>query len=549
MPREIVVGTSDDVARGGADVPQEMPSLSLVAAHVHRVREALCGGGSASNGNGSSNSGGGLAAHVSIPASDLARVATLVDLLDQLRYWAVEEATTFVAQPSQLAETDAPEVIVACACSGRPQLMAQALTVMQQLLGHPQSASEVRRVLREVEHHHHTSGDRREEREEHSFADEPGDPVLRFLAKIMVAHARAAPLLVEAIGTATAAVRVVLRDIAEGSTEDVVADRVHAVFDVLCTTPLVCCTESAMRRFSESVTVQVAGVGFLAALVDLPALIEPQEVREGEEEAATTSMADMIAHSDGLLAVLLEAMHCHRHHLSLCRGVLHVWCAAGQSPACRPLLLRHGAYAASLRLLKEVGAFTMDVFTSAAEVIGYCVPLLDALQRRSLLLTLRSLLQRRPQLEMIELVLALLVAVLTAHGRRGGATRSAGGERDPYAMYARCPQPPERGAGEERKKSCESAAPSAPTASQDEQPQQQRPRRQVQLRWSSTYWQPAAPSEDAEDTWSFTLQRCAVPQLVSGVREYLSACDAVDDQDAADVQRVCTLADAVLSFF
>ena len=51
------------------------------------------------------------------------------------------------------------------------------------------------------------------------------------------------------------------------------------------------------------------------------------------------------------------------------------------------------------------------------------------------------------------------------------------------------------------------------------------------------------------DTWRFMLQRCALPQLVSGVLSYFEMCEVEDERDAAEVRRVCALGVAVLAYF
>ncbi|KPA78128.1 hypothetical protein ABB37_06312 [Leptomonas pyrrhocoris] len=611
MPREVIIGTSDageDPADPSQVLAQEMPALSVVEAHMQRLRYDLCGDRHASS---------GYAARVSIPASDLTRIASLVDLLDQLRNWSIEEGTTFVEEPSRLAETEAPEAVVACVCSGRPRLMTQALSVVQPMLRHPQTAWELRRVVCEVQrsrtqHANSTSKKAREEEKEEGNAAElnleaedgtRGDPLLILLADIVAHHAGAAPLLAEALSTAAAVVQVVLHDLSQGETEEVVFQRVRSIADALYATPLVFHIELAMRRFAAVAPLQVNGVHFFAALVDLPALTDdgparvpssgaaaddsgsahavdatrareereksmgPGEELPEESVSPPSSLADVVAHSDGVLDVLQRAMQLHRHLLSLRRGVLHVWCVCAQRPPCRVSLLRHGVYGAALRQVSEVGPYTMDVFREAAEIVGYFTPLLDVLQRRSLLLTLHGILQRRPQLEMIEVVLALLVAVLTVVSRpsstgdaphdrthrhphgdvRGDAGRGRrGGNSDPYAMYATCVQPP----------TLPTTSPSRvpATVAETEAP------RQRCLRLSPLFWQPSSSSSTSSissttsraadgDTWQFMLQRCALPQLVSGLHGYFSACEVVDEQDAAAVERVCALAEAVLTFF
>jgi hypothetical protein len=603
MPREVVVGTSD--AQGGAavatadDTPgQEMPTLVAVEEHLQRLRYELCG---------DHHAAGGYASAVRIPAHDVRRCASLVDLLDQLRYWAVEEATTFSGEPSRLAAAEAPEAVVACACSGRPRVMAQALSVVQPMLRHRQTASELRRVVREVQQRQQRMRDHRggsnsddeeqvrntlksrEEREEEDgrvgeggdddapAADVGSEPLLPLLAEVMQRHAGVVPLLTEAIATATCIVQVAVADVAESSNNSRDDDNdasalefVRNLVEVFHTTPLVYLIECAMRRFGEVMQLQVEGVKFFAALIDLPTLTEDydrieEEERDLHEEAdtgagrratsapysSTTSMADVVAHSDGVLAVLRNAMQHHRQHLTLCRGALHVWCVCSQAPSCRVPLLRHGVYTAALQQLAEAGPYTPDVFHTAAEVVGCFIPLLDALQRRTLLWTLRGILHRRPQLEMIELVLALLLAVLTVvRGPYNSNNSDDGGENrgraeglagvpthDPFALYARCARPPQFS-----EVPVHSPSPGAAAES--------RPRR---LQLSPLLFQPSPASAPFDgsggDTWAFMLHCCALPQLVSGLHGYFTTCEVVDEADAAEVQRVCTLAQAVLSFF
>ncbi|KPI85334.1 hypothetical protein ABL78_5616 [Leptomonas seymouri] len=595
MPQEVIIGTSDageypdDPSQ---EVKQEMPALSAVEAHVQRLRYDLCG---------DCHAKGRYASRVRIPASDLTRIGSLIDLLDQLQYWAIEEATTFVEEPSRLAETEAPEAVVACVCSGRPQLMTQALSVVQPMLHHPQTAFEVRRVVRQVIRYRRrasgkTTKSREEDAEDDDAADEWSqaaedcagcDPLLTLLAEIMASHAGVAPLLSQVVGTAAAVVQVVLCDLAQGEAYETALHRVQDIVDTLYETPLVLHIETAMRRFAEVAQLQLNGVRFFAAMVDLPTLTDNSQefvlvstaaasatrardegakstkAEEHVEESLPLCMADVVAHSDGVLVVLQRAMQHHRQLLALCRGVLHIWKRCAQLPSSRLSLLRHGVYGAALRQLGEAGPYTADVFGTAAEIVGCFIPLLDALQRRSLLLTLRGILQRRPQLDVVELVLALLVAVLTVVNRGSGTEKdlhrpvhrhgdekvlegaSSSGRpsmRDPYAMYAMCPLPP--------------PSSSLPPPHANATAESTVTPRQCCLQLSPLLWQP--PSSPAcrtgscaadRDTWRFMLENCAIPQFVSGLRGYFAACEVVDEEDAEAVQRVCALADAVLSHF
>ena len=665
MPREVVIGTSDLSADAAAAAPThdpqqqesqpEMPTLAAVEAHMQRLRFELCGDGHASS---------GYAARVHIASHELSRMQSIIDVLDQLRYCATEEGTTFVEYPSQLAETEAPEAVVACLYSGRPLLITQALSVVQPMLRHPQTAWELRRVVREAQQREHQcradmntgSGARctrnREEKEEEEdeaaaaaalgnqnaikvgvsdSVNSSGDPLLVLLACLMERHARSAPLLTEVFATATAVVQVALANVAREGVHDgdVVSRHVRPLVDSLYETPLIFLMETAMHRFAAVVQLQVHATAFFCALVDLPAFPSDDglcdarladdldsgvafesggrngEMQGNQEKASSmkatttitaaaaevvgsTFMADAIAHSDGVLEALRRAMQLHRQHLGLCRCVLHTWCVCAQLPSSRVSLLRHGVYGAALRQLNEVGPYTLDVFRISAEIVGYFIPLSDLLQRRSLLLTLRGLLQRRPQLEMIELVLALLVAMLSvvekssisrvSHGRSDGSRSvapplthegvsvdGAVANRDPYAMYAMCPQPPLLSSS-----TCVSTAglfscPAAVPAQSASVSSAHAVTRCTALQLSPLFWLPPSSSSSCtscaaggtggqmarveSDTWRFMLQRCALPQLVSGVLSYFEMCEVEDERDAADVRRVCALAEAVLAYF
>ncbi|CAG9573276.1 conserved hypothetical protein [Leishmania major strain Friedlin] len=534
MLHEVNVGTSD-IVRGGhggdeAATPQQPPALSVVEEHIQRIRLELCG---------QRHPPSGYASAIAIPstAAGLDRVAVLVDLLDQVRYWAIEEAFTFKDEPSRLAETEAPEAVVACLCSQRPQLVAQALRVVQPMLRHRQTAYETRRVMVDVWAY-------REQVNSMVPLPEGLDPLLAMLAEFLEQHKGVLPVLVEALSTATAA-------LVQDGTACVGSDngnddnldggvslrrRVAPLVVALHETTLVYQMESAMRRHPDAVPLQVEGVSFCAALVDLP---WPFEAEVDSEEGTPTSLADILAHSDGVLDVLHGALRRHRQNLCIARGVLHVWRVCAQHPANRVPLLQHGAYAGALQQLRGVLPYAVGVWREIAETVGYFIPLLDALQRRSLALTLRELLLRRPQLEMLELILALLLSLLMVvdSGHRGGGGKSSGA----FNMYAMYPQPPE-------------AAPS-PSATDIAGEPHHRGTKAV-LRPSLLQWHPtrghhphSGASAAEEDTWHFLLERCAMPQLVSGLLEYFGHCEAVDEEDASDVDRVCRLAEVVLGFF
>ncbi|KAK7200157.1 hypothetical protein NESM_000066400 [Novymonas esmeraldas] len=533
MLHKVNIGTSDIVGGGGGDAAamssaplprHEPPPLAAVEEHVQRIRLEVTG---------QRRPPSGYASRVVIPptTAGLARVAALVHLLDQVRYWAVEEASTFIEEPSGLAETEAPEAVVACLCSQRPQLMAQALRAVQPMLAHRQTAAELRRVM----------GDVWAGRGHVATAAPPlpdgCDPLLATLAEVLQRHRGAVPLLVEALSCAAAVLTQARAAHAAGdlnghAVDDDDTERRHrrhlaSVMVALHETLLVHEVEAAMRRHPDATALQVEGVAFFAALVSVPWTDEAAD----DAGAAPASLADVVADSDGVLDVLQAALHGHRQHLCVRRGVLHVWRACAQQPYNRVALLRHGAYGGALQLLREVGPYAVDVWREVAETVGYLIPCLDALQRRSLALALRDLLRRRPQLEMLELVLALLLSLLTVVA--GGRNHTTGGGGGAYALYASVPQPPV------------SSSARGPRSGH------------TALHLSPLQWHPstdrhgqhgAAAAADG-DAWLFLLERCAMPQLVSGLLAYLSRCEAVDADDAADMDRVCRLAEAALAFF
>ncbi|KAG5502353.1 hypothetical protein JIQ42_05230 [Leishmania sp. Namibia] len=529
MLREANIDTSD-IARSGhsgdeATTQQQPPALSVVEEHVQRIRLELCG---------QRHPASGYASRVTIPSTvaGLARVAALVDLLDQVHYWAVEEASTFRDDPSRLAETEAPEAVVASLCSQRPQLVAQALRVVQPMMRHRQTASEVRRVMANVWAYREQVG---------SVVPLPEgcDPLLAMLAEVLEQHKGMVPVLVEALSAATAAL------VQEGTAclgnENDELDggmswrrRLAPLVAALYETTLVYQAESAMRRHPDAVPLQVEGVSFCAALVDLPWPFEAED----DDGETPTSLADVVAHSDSVLNVLQGAVRRHRSHLRICCGALHVWRVCAQHPANRIALLQHGAYTCALQQLRETGPYTVGVWREMAETVGYFIPLLDVLQRRTLALTLRELLQRRPELEMLELALALLLSLLMVvdsdrHGS-GGKRESA------FSIYAMYPHPPE-------------AAPSPNSNDITGAPDHRE--RDAVLCLSPLQWHPVrdhqhgGASAAGGDTWRFLLERCAMPQLVSGLLEYFGNCETTDEEDAADVGRLCSLAEAVLGFF
>ncbi|KAG5479343.1 hypothetical protein LSCM1_04600 [Leishmania martiniquensis] len=530
MLHEVNIGTSDTAPSGhGVDeatTQRQPPPLSVVEEHVQRIRLELCG---------QRHPPSGYASRVTIPstAAGLARAAVLVDLLDQVRYWAVEEATTFREEPSRLAETEAPEAVIASLCSQRPQLVAQALRVLQPMLRHHQTAYETRRVMADVWAH-------RELVNSAVSSLEGRDPLLAMLAEVLEQHKGMIPVLVEGLSTATAAL------VQEGTaclgSANYELDggaswchRIGPLVAALHETTLIYQAESAMRRYPDTAPLQAEGVSFCAALVDLPWPFEAEVDDEGE---IPTSLADIVAHSDGVLDALQAALRRHRQHSQICRGVLHVWRVCAQHPANRIALLQHSAYACALQQLREMGPCKVGVWREIAETVGYFIPLLDVLQRRTLALTLRELLQRHPALEVLELTLALLLSLLMVVGSR---QRGSGGRSgDAFNMYAMYPKPPEVALSPNSK-----GITGVP-----------RPRgSEVVLRLSPLQWHPArdhqhgGTSSADGDTWSFLLERCAMPQLADGLLQYFSHCEAMDAEDAADVGRVCSLAEAVLGFF
>lgn len=93
----------------------------------------------------------------SIEASETERVDKIDDLLDIIVYWAMEESTTFIGSPSQLAEVEAPEALVFCLFSQRPRLITKALVIMKYMLEHPQTASELCYIITRYYYYYCTS--------------------------------------------------------------------------------------------------------------------------------------------------------------------------------------------------------------------------------------------------------------------------------------------------------------------------------------------------------------------------------------------------------
>ncbi|KEG06437.1 hypothetical protein DQ04_13941010, partial [Trypanosoma grayi] len=108
--QEIVIGTDDGGNGGGAEAvweenQPEPPALADVEECVASLRALVANNGTP------------------IGPACIQLIDTIVDRLDQVYFWAVEEGTTFRHEPSGLAQCEVPRLAVACVATRRPRIV------------------------------------------------------------------------------------------------------------------------------------------------------------------------------------------------------------------------------------------------------------------------------------------------------------------------------------------------------------------------------------------------------------------------------------------
>ncbi|CCW63813.1 unnamed protein product [Phytomonas sp. EM1] len=388
--REAIISTSNTFNRGDSFGPttngSQPPSLSEVALHVRRLQAVLLN--TAADDSATVPKGGAMKPSylggVVIKPTELDRVTALCDLLSDIYAWAVEEGSSFVMEPSILAQEGVPEVVCACLLCQRPRVITAALRVARHLLRHPASFAELHRVVAD----YYTS--QKEEVFEGGCSHlSPSLTMVRFLDMLLRNFSNSADLVAATVEVA-----------AELSTA---TGPIPYTADDFVGTDFVSNVLSGCQRHGEDPLVATPAVVFFAALVQLP-----------REPPAETPVAVLVTHLGSVLGVMVRAIRKHAGNASIRKAILKFFAICAQYDQNRERLLQVGAYAVAIATLTgKAGEHSdLEILEPAVECVSYCIPLLDSFQCRSLLLGIRGLLMHRGEIAVMRLTLALLYGFL-----------------------------------------------------------------------------------------------------------------------------------------
>ncbi|KAH9597773.1 hypothetical protein LSM04_004466 [Trypanosoma melophagium] len=328
-----------------------------------------------------------------IESTDFEHINTIVDRLDQVYYWVVEEATTFIHEPSVLKQCETPQLVLLCLNTKRPKIIMAALRILRYLMHHEECG---RCVFEAAATPMLLSKDEKKTTEIDDNNTSGGKAFYDIIADVMERYEGVIDIQVEAAAIAAEAARL---DI-EGFLHSLVISHVL----------------TALQRHGDNATMQKEGVRLFATLVYIP------------RDSTCVNILDDFSHAP--LAVLLsqigvvvdfvvKASNTHANNLDIKRHAVHFFRRCASFPENVPLLLEHGVYSFLVRTL-IYAMRTPELFVELIEAIAYFISLLDVWQKRSLLLVVRRLLLRTTSSSFISLSAALLVRVLQTVPDDGG---------------------------------------------------------------------------------------------------------------------------------
>ncbi|KAH8614561.1 hypothetical protein ERJ75_000678100 [Trypanosoma vivax] len=377
--REIVIGTDCDVRAGLTECTEAQealvpkpPSLVEVEEHVASIRLLV------ENGD------------APITASNIDLIDMIIDRLDQVYYWAVEEGATFSREPSVLAQCEVPRLMVACVTTWRPKVVTAALRIMKSLLRHEQSCAHLFAEAEKV-----TMG-----ADSRAGGAPPygGVGLYGLLAGAMGCFAGLVELQSEAAAVAAEA----------------------APFDVegLLDSEVISHVLAALERHCENTVMQREVVRLFSTLVD----IERNASRlKGEAMNATaavesdgsqlTPVAVIFCHTGVVLNIVLNVARRHANNVEIKRNAIHFFNRCASFPENSEVILQCGVYGFLVAALSST-ILLPEIFAEVTEAIAGVVPCLDALQRRSLVLVIRHILLKSASTFHVSLCTALLFRLL-----------------------------------------------------------------------------------------------------------------------------------------
>lgn len=330
-----------------------------------------------------------------IDASEIERVEVIDDLLDTVLYWVTEESSTFLEEPSQLAQVEAPEVITFCLFSSRPRLIQKALVITELMLVHPQTASELHRAVGQYFALFPVAEESTETTEGKGNWCE-GTALFRHAVRLLRAY-EGLPELV------AAATRVVTKlSVVEGA-------------EVLLKSEAVSLVLSSIVSHLESSSVHLSSVVFFATIVDLPR--DTRDVAAEADQSDTSGspplpLAVLFCHSEELVPLVLQVLRLGWTQLSIKQSCLHFIRACSRYPENRLRLVQSEAIVLAMRALPELLHGDPEILEETLEIVSFGIPFLDPLQMRGVLRSLHTIIQKRGELEVLLRAVALLYSIL-----------------------------------------------------------------------------------------------------------------------------------------
>ncbi|CCW71830.1 unnamed protein product [Phytomonas sp. Hart1] len=321
---------------------------------------------------------------VVIKPTELDRITILCDLLGDVYSWAVEEGSTFVKEPSILAQEGVPVVVYACLRCQRPRVVTAALRIARHLLRHPAGSVELHRVVG----HSYTTHDEVCV-ESGSGPLSSSQKMIRLLDGLLHNFLNSAELVAATVEVAT--------ELSSGM------GSFRYTADDFIGTDFLSNALNVWELHGENSLVVKAAVKFFAAFVQLR--------REPPTEAP---VAVLVTHLGWVLGAMVRAIHTYAGNTFIRKFSLKFFAVCAQYDQNRGRLIQAGAYTAAMAaLMGKVGEMSdLDMLEPAVECVSYCIPLLDSFQRRSLLLGIRGLLMHRGEIDVMRLTLALLYRFL-----------------------------------------------------------------------------------------------------------------------------------------
>lgn len=386
------------------------PPIADVEIHLSRVRQTIL--------LASSPSVDGLAfPNAEISGDEIERVDLLCDLLDTVFFWAVEEGSTFLEEPSQLSQVDVPEVVVFGLLSQRARVVQKSLEICEVMLKHIQSASELHRLSKAYVSFYY----KEQQSKGASFFDK-ADPMLDdpdcispllFIILYLMRRFEGLPdLIATAIRVATV---LALQD---GTERVLRSDLISLIL-------------SSMVTHIDSQLIHIASSAFFSKMVDAPRSYSDEEEDLSDDapnhrfaQASSPPIAILFCHADELLSIVMQTFRLGILHLSVKESCLHfIRVCSALEPNVLPIVQSQGL-SLVLKLLPEVLSSSASNYTveDALESILNMAQFLDTYQRRRVVRVLATILRTQGDVNILKVTVVLLYTLLrSVAGRKKDA--------------------------------------------------------------------------------------------------------------------------------